>query len=288
MTSFDAPQGEASTDGDPSPDSDAPTGPRDFRILTPDNWYVLDLNPATRNSSIARLVEHRFTGADEPRLVQARRELTALLRGAARDAADSGAVYAALMDALVENVGLSASLLAVVGAAPVDDDGNIVTDVEALSTLLLAGELTAMLDTATGADPAGGAANGAAPANGTAPSAAAAPAVELTDRPAGTGTAQTAPSAGAGAGAGAGERTEIVELAAGPAVRLRRGGDSELGGSTGETAQTAETQYFVPIPDTDRMLVLTFATPNVAFSEQFEELFDRIAETLEWQWELPA
>jgi hypothetical protein len=214
--------------------------------------------------------------------VQARRELTAVLRGAARDAADSGAIYAALMDTLVEDVALSASLLAVVGAAPLDDDGNVVTDVEALSALLLAGELASVLDTAAGAGVGAGVgtANGTAPAtgptgaNGGAP---AAPAVELTDR--------AATLAGGAEPGELADRTEVVQLAAGPAVRLRRGGDSELGGSTGETAHTAETQYFVPIPDTDRMLVLTFATPNLPFREQFDELFDRIAETLEWQWQ---
>jgi hypothetical protein len=264
--------------------------PADFRLLTPGNWYVLDLNPVTRTASIARLVEDRFGATDDPRLVQARRELTALLRGAARDAADAGAVYAALMDALVDNTALSASLVAVIGPAPVDEDGNVVTDPAALSATLLAAELAAAVETA--------------PLDGTSPTDPdALPSVDLTDavaaqpgrigaagppsangpaRPddsgAATGTAQPEPDEAIGT-------TEIVELPAGPAVRLRRHTDSGLAGTSGETAKAAETQYFIPIPATDRMLVLTFATPNLGFRVEFEELFDRMAETLQWQWE---
>lgn len=212
-------------------------GPVDFRLLTPANWYVLDLNPATRSGSLARLVESRFGATDDPRLVQARRELTAVLRGAAREAEESGAVYAALMDTMISDVALSASVLAVVGPAPTDDDGNVVTDPRALSATLLAAELTSIVDSATG----------------------------------------TPPEAGD-------DSAEIVELPAGPAVRLRRATDTGLAGSTGETAKAAETQYFLPVPRSDQLLVLTFATPNVDFRTDFDELFDRIAETVEWQW----
>jgi hypothetical protein len=247
------------------------TPPADFRVLTPGNWYVLDLNPATRTASIARLVEERFGRADDPRLVQARRELTALLRGAARDAADSGAVYAAMMDALVGDTALSASLVAVIGPAPLDDDGNAVTDPAALSATLLAGELASAVGAALG-DPT---------PTGTPGSADTLPTVDLTvavsaEPPVPNGTAAPAPDR---------DTTEIVELPAGPAVRLRRRTDSGLAGTGGETAQAAETQYFVPVPATDRMLVLTFATPNLGFRSEFEELFDRMAETLQWQWE---
>jgi hypothetical protein len=268
-----------------------PAGPVDFRILTPANWYVLDLNPGTRNSSIARLVEQRFGPVDDPRLVQARREMTALLRGAARDAADNGAVYAALMDALVEGTALSASLLAVVGPAPLDEDGNVITDPGALSATLLASELAAAVDAAI--DPAG---DGTASGDGTAGGDRAADrdlatsggsaAVDL----GGNGTAGgDGTAAGDDDGTAAGDdragRSEIVELPAGPAVRLRRRTDSGLAGTTGQTVPAAETQYFVPIPATDRLLVLTFATPNVGFHAEFDELFDRMAETLRWQWE---
>jgi hypothetical protein len=270
MTSVDG-TGDLATDrasGRP-----APAGPVDFRILTPANWYVLDLNPNTRTASIARLVEQRFGPTDDPRLVQARRELTALLRGAARDAAEHGAVYAALMDALVEGTALSASLLAVVGPAPLDEDGNVVTDPAALSATLLAGELATAAGIAAGDEPLGSAgqlAGSGHPAG-----------VDLSPAAGPGDTADAADTAGSAGDS----RTEIVELPAGPAVRLRRQTDSGLAGATGQTVPAAETQYFLPIPATDRMLVLTFATPNLGFRTEFEELFDRIAETLRWQWE---
>lgn len=257
--------GDPDGGGDSSGGGDRPGfGPRDFRLLTPANWYVLDLAPATRAASIARLVEERFGRTDDPRLVQAKRELTALLRGAARDAERNGAIYAALMDTLVAGVALSASLIAVVGAAPADEHGNPVTDPAALSALLLAGELAAALDAAT------------APAGGTGRAGPTPSTVDLSDVDGDTAS---------GGGAGRPGDTEIVELPAGPAVRLRRRADSGLAGTAGGTAPAAEIQYFLSVPDTDRMLALTFATPNVDLAAQFEELFDTIAGTLEWQWE---
>lgn len=363
--------------GPPAAGPPAPGPPVDFRILTPANWYVLDLDPATRTASIARLVEQRFGPTDDPRLVQARRDLTALLRGAARDAADNGAVYAALMDALVEGTALSASLLAVVGPAPVDEDGDVITDPAALSAVLLAGELAAALAGATDGPPTGGPPagepvagaptagepTGAEPATGGHPAGAPAgapaggepPGPEPATgghragapgagepgagepaageppgpEPAAGGHPAGGPAAGAGAaprsvdlitpgGAGPGSPpaqppnaqppeaqppeaqppeaqpagdegapgpTEIVELPAGPAIRLRRRTDSGVAGTTGQTVPAAETQYFVPIPATDRMLVLTFATPNLAYQDEFGDLFDRMAGTLQWQWE---
>jgi hypothetical protein len=281
MTSVES-SGDLATDQ--APGRPARAAPVDFRILTPANWYVLDLNPDTRTGSIAQLVERRFGRTDDPRLVQARRELTALLRGAARDAADNGAVYAALMDALVEGTALSASLLAMVGPAPLDEDGNVVTDPAALSATLLAGELATAVGIATGDGPAGLGASGGPAGLGAsggpagASDSAGAGRAEIVDLGTPAGPADAPDSAEAGA-------TEIVELPAGPAVRLRRRTDSGLAGATGQTVPAAETQYFMPVPATDRMLVLTFATPNIGFQAEFEDLFDRMAETLRWQWE---
>jgi hypothetical protein len=219
--------------------------PGDFRIVTPSNWYVLDLDPATRDTAIARLVERRFGAGDDPQMTRARGELTELLRGAARDAQENGAAYAAVMNVLVDGVPLSASLIAVRADAPLDEDGNAVTDPAALSELLLATEL--------------------------------AEAVEAAFRPpaAEDPTAEDSPAADTATDPAADdEAPEIVELPAGPAIRRRR----IIGGA-------AETQYVLPVPDSAQMLVLTFATPDVGFRWHFEDVFDRIARSLEWQTE---
>jgi hypothetical protein len=220
-------------------------GPVRFRLLTPDNWYVLDLDPVTRNASIGRLVERRFGKTDDPRLLQARRDLTALLRGAARDAADNGAIYAALMDLLVaddtgEPTALSASLVAVAAPAPTDPDGNVLTDPAALAVAMLAGELAALsdVDDATAAGQS-----------------------DVEGRP------------------------EVVELAAGPAVRLSRIGDSGPVGGSGAGVSSVQVQYFLPVPDSEQVLILTFGTPNRNLRAEFEELFGQIAGSLSWEWE---
>jgi hypothetical protein len=250
---------------------EAATGPVRFRLLTPDNWYVLDLDPVTRNGSIGRLVEQRFGRTDDPRLVQARRDLTALLRGAARDAADNGAVYAALMDLLVaddagEQVALSASLIAVVAPAPTDPDGNVLTDPAALALAMVAGQLADVLSDVDGA-------GAAAKPGGSSPS--------------------DVDGDGAGAAGGVPEprssdvdsRPAVVELPTGPAVRLSRIGDSGPIGTAGGNVPSVQVQYFLPVPDGERILILTFGTPNRNLRAEFEELFGQIAGSLSWEWD---
>jgi hypothetical protein len=220
-------------------------GPVRFRLLTPDNWYVLDLDPTTRNASIGRLVEERFGRTDDPRLVQARRDLTALLRGAARDAADSGAIYAALMDLLVadgsgEPVALSASLVAVVAPAPTDADGNVLTDPAALAVAMIAGELAEVMADESEVD---------------------------SERPSEED-----------------DRPQVVELPTGAAVRLSRIGDSGPIGGSGGNVPSVQVQYFLPVPDSEQILILTFGTPNRNLRTEFEELFGQIAGSLSWEY----
>lgn len=94
--------------------SDLMPAPR-FTVTVPATWFALDLDPRTRTASIARLVEERLGPAPAPQL---RRELTATLRQYARQAAGTGAAYAALMYQVVDGSPLSASLLIAVAAAP--------------------------------------------------------------------------------------------------------------------------------------------------------------------------
>lgn len=94
--------------------------PPRFTLTVPDTWIPLDLDPRTRTESIGRLVEQRL-GGDVP--VAVRRELTASLRQYARQAAASGALYAALMYQEVDGLPLSASLLVALAAAAPDGEG---------------------------------------------------------------------------------------------------------------------------------------------------------------------
>jgi hypothetical protein len=104
-----------------------PAPPR-FTLAVPDNWIALDLDPRTRTESIARMVAERVG--------EGQRELTATLRQYARQAANQGAAYAALMYQLVDGVLLSASLLVARGAAPRDHDGRPVLEPAGLGGVL--------------------------------------------------------------------------------------------------------------------------------------------------------
>lgn len=81
---------------------------------------------------------------------------------------------------------------------------------------------------------------------------------------------------------------DLVEIRAGTAARLRRTTNSGFAGSDGSTVLTAETQYFVPVPGTDKVLAMTFSTPNLSVRPALEELFDAIARTLDWVWPAEA
>jgi hypothetical protein len=201
----------------------------EFTVSVPANWYQLDLDPRTRTETIATLVEERLGDNRTPVMRQLRRELTAMLRQYARQAASHGAIYAALMDQVVEGLSLSASLVIAVGEAPRDSADEPVLDPAEL------GRVMAALSDDSDAE---------APAD--------------------------APPA------------EVFETPAGDAARLRRTTNSGYAGSDGSTVLTAETQYFVPVPGTDKVLAMTFSTPNLSVREALEELFDAIARTLDW------
>lgn len=81
---------------------------------------------------------------------------------------------------------------------------------------------------------------------------------------------------------GTGAASTVVELSAGPAVRLRRRGSAE--GPDARVVEVEMLQYFVVVPGAARLLLLTFSTPNVALADALVELFDAIASTLRWRW----
>jgi hypothetical protein len=79
---------------------------------------------------------------------------------------------------------------------------------------------------------------------------------------------------------------EVDELAAGPAVRVRRRQavartvSDHIG--LEHTGAVEIVQWYVPHESGRRLAVLTFSTPNVDLAEQFGELFDAIAGTMRW------
>jgi hypothetical protein len=75
-----------------------------------------------------------------------------------------------------------------------------------------------------------------------------------------------------------------VDLPAGAAVLST--GETRISDPSWEESVPARTRrYFVPIPDTDRVAALSFLTPNVELADQFDEVFDAIARTLEFGYE---
>jgi hypothetical protein len=106
-------------DGTPAegPRSGPPAG---FRLLTPTNWFDLDLDPKTRTERMAELVDGRI--AAEPRLTERRQRLVALLREAARESAESGVDFASVLLEDADGLGMSASA-SVVAARLVPDAG---------------------------------------------------------------------------------------------------------------------------------------------------------------------
>ena len=77
-----------------------------------------------------------------------------------------------------------------------------------------------------------------------------------------------------------GAETQVHELSAGPAVRVKSRGEAPAPG--GAIVPVLNIQYLVPAPDLDRIAVMQFSTPNLALAEPFAELFDAIAGSLAW------
>jgi hypothetical protein len=78
-----------------------------------------------------------------------------------------------------------------------------------------------------------------------------------------------------------GAEIELVDLPAGPAVRRLADVESPVEGSE-HTKATVSVEYFVPMPEGGRTLLLAFSTPSLALRDALVELFDAIAGTLRW------
>ncbi|MEV0218463.1 hypothetical protein [Streptomyces sp. NPDC050704] len=83
--------------------------------------------------------------------------------------------------------------------------------------------------------------------------------------------------------AGKGETAPVRLPAAGRAVRRRRTERTREAKRLGSEFEDTIVEYFVPVPDRDEVLMLTFSTPLEPIADAMAELFDAVAGTLRWQ-----
>jgi hypothetical protein len=83
--------------------------------------------------------------------------------------------------------------------------------------------------------------------------------------------------------AGSGEVTLETLPAVGRAARLRRQERTKQSRKLGSEFEDTVVEYFVPVPDRDEVLMLTFSTPLEPIADAMVELFDAVAGTLRWQ-----
>ncbi|MGW4908156.1 hypothetical protein [Streptomyces sp. NPDC004270] len=82
---------------------------------------------------------------------------------------------------------------------------------------------------------------------------------------------------------GSGEVEPVTLPAAGRAARLLRRERTKESRRLGSEFQDTIVEYFVPIPDRDEGLMLTFSTPLEPIADGMVELFDAVAATLRWR-----
>lgn len=83
--------------------------------------------------------------------------------------------------------------------------------------------------------------------------------------------------------AGSGEVTLETLPAVGRAARVLRRERTKQSRKLGSEFKDTVVEYFVPVPDRDEVLMLTFSTPLEPIADAMVELFDAVAATLRWQ-----
>ncbi|MFJ7296955.1 hypothetical protein [Streptomyces collinus] len=83
--------------------------------------------------------------------------------------------------------------------------------------------------------------------------------------------------------AGSGEVTLETLPAVGRVARVLRRERTKQSRKLGSEFEDTVVEYFVPVPDRDEVLMLTFSTPLEPIAEAMVELFDAVAATLRWQ-----
>jgi hypothetical protein len=88
-----------------------------FSITVPDSWFEVDVDPATRDDSIRRLVEDRVRG-HQP-MWEARHGITRILRQQAHRAWEAGATYCACLVQPTDDGAITASVVVSLVRGPV-------------------------------------------------------------------------------------------------------------------------------------------------------------------------
>ncbi|MDT0392576.1 hypothetical protein [Streptomyces dubilierae] len=83
--------------------------------------------------------------------------------------------------------------------------------------------------------------------------------------------------------AGSGEVTLETLPAVGRVARVLRRERAKQSRKLGSEFEDTVVEYFVPVPDRDEVLMLTFSTPLEPIADAMVELFDAVAGTLRWQ-----
>ncbi|MFF5967390.1 hypothetical protein ACFY64_27420 [Streptomyces collinus] len=83
--------------------------------------------------------------------------------------------------------------------------------------------------------------------------------------------------------AGSGEVTLETLPAVGRVARVLRRERTKQSRKLGSEFEDTVVEYFVPVPDRDEVLMLTFSTPLEPIADAMVELFDAVAATLRWQ-----
>jgi len=104
-----------------------------FALILPEEWEVLDLDPATRDASTDRLLRRRIGGGDS--LAPQRRAAGVAYRSLLHDAAEAGAFFAASTGKEVGGLRLAASVLAFLVPLPLGADGQPIGVDEMVTTL---------------------------------------------------------------------------------------------------------------------------------------------------------
>ena len=82
----------------------------------------------------------------------------------------------------------------------------------------------------------------------------------------------------------AGAATTTVQLRAGWSVRARRQMPVVPPGFEGHPIEVDSVQYFVPLPGSTDLVLLSFSTPNLGLADAMATLFDAMADSLEFRW----